>query len=91
MIFQTFISNATAVILKFLNKSHFMNQVYGLPSRMGIGLGDGNVLAKNLVDRFRNIPLQDGQLAYIENGTGDWIRDFIKIRKMGARGDSSSG
>ncbi|GIL16815.1 MAG: hypothetical protein BroJett040_05660 [Oligoflexia bacterium] len=52
----------------------FMNKVYGIPTKIGIGLGHAEVLSKNMTDRFKKQVIQSpylqnkpARLAYIEN------------------------
>lgn len=53
----------------------FVNSVYGVPSKIGIGLGHAKDLSRNIKNRFQNIKInnshtngKEGRLAYIENG-----------------------
>lgn len=51
----------------------FLNEVFGVPTTLGIGMGDGDVLAKNVTQRFKSTVIESNtgnkksRLAYIEN------------------------
>ncbi|HEX7676213.1 MAG TPA: CHAP domain-containing protein [Bdellovibrio sp.] len=68
----------------------FMHDVYGVPTRLGIGLGDGDKLAKNMATRFKNVVLENpntqgkkARLAYVENkcsGNAPVVGSMVSIK-----------